>query len=272
MTADVPTFDDFVSAIYEQATTVSGWTFATLPNPALPNFIDITNFTEMYFVGRTPSKAIKQMNNVYGAMQASMGISTLTDTKIGDATLMYFSRVVTKVQQGPWDATMGNIITQVSNRFPLSNATLGAMPSITPVFYADSIDPTTWFSVYGEYCSLLGDAQETFLDQVLRVYVLFAHQRATWGGYATNEYYVAQTYQGLGGGFFSGLASAVTGLIKTVSSGARFISGIHEALDPVQQKKLNAVCSYVTAHPEDFGEYGMVHIQNSGLLDQVILG
>jgi len=272
MTSDVPTFDNFVSAIYTQAATIAGWSFATLPNPAIPNFVDVGDITNMLFVGPTPSKAIKQMNAVYAAIQAALGISTLTDTKIGDSTLMYFSRVITEPNGQIWDTTMSTTVTQVSNRFPLSNQTLGAMPSLTPVFYADEIDPTTWFSVYGEYCSLIGDVSETFLDQVLRVYILFAHQRASWGSYATNEFYVAQVYQGLGGGFFNGLMNAVSGFIKTVSSGAKFITGVHDSIDAMSQRKLNLVCSEITGKPEVYGEYGMVNLQNSGQLDQLLMG
>jgi len=271
MVSDVPTFNNFVQSIYSQAT-VGGWEFDTLPLPAIPNFIDTLDITNMYFQGPTVSAALKQMNVIYGALQANLGTSTLTDTKIGDATLMYFSRVITKPQVGVWDTTMLSSITQVSNRFPLSNATLGAMPSLTPVFYADEIDPTTWFSVYGEYCSLLGDVSDTFNDQVLRVFVLFAHQRATWGGYGNNEFYIAQVYQGLGGGFFYALSNAVTGILKTAGTVGRFVSGIHDTVDALTQRKLDTACTEFTSKPHIYGANGMMELQKGGHLDQLLMG
>jgi len=270
MTSDVPTFNNFVQSLFAQAS-VGNWTFATLSAPALPNFIDVFDHTNMYFQGPTVTAAVKQLNVIYGALQANLGVTTFTDTKIGDCTLMYFSRVITKSQSGTWDSTMLSQITQVSNRFPLSNATLGAMPSITPVFYADEIDPTTWFSVYGEYCSLLGDVSDTFLDQVERVYVLFAHQRATYGGYATNEFYTAQVMQGLGGGFFYGLVGAVSGFLKTVSSVGKFASGFHDALEPMTQKKLDTVREEITSKPHIYGEQGFMSLQRGGHLDEMLL-
>jgi len=160
-TGDTRVFNDFVSVMYPRSA-VGGYIFSPTAAPGIPDFFDINTVTELYFQGDTPPIAFNNVNALFGIIQGGLGTSTWQDSMIGGSTrpnLLGYTFILEEdnVGQG-WDNTMFLQVTRCSNRVPMTQQTIGSLPTLAPVFYAGGqVTGAGYLVWYGEFATLLGD-------------------------------------------------------------------------------------------------------------------
>jgi hypothetical protein len=269
--SDTNQFDDFMQALFPFAPVVNNNQFANFPNPAIPNFIDVNEFTNMYFVGATPTAAISQVNGMSSLIQASLQFSSYTDVRVDNPTLMYFTQIIADLPVGQWDETQRYPIYQVSNRFPLSSQIISTLPNLTPVFYAGQSKTAAGFLAwYSEYSTLLAEDVDVF-TMITRWFRMFAHLRASRGGWGPDEYYLFRASQNKGGGFFGGIKGMLSSVVKGIANFSGAINSIAKPIsDSFQQRQVHDMIEEVCGHPEKYGNdpYLMMKMQTTGFLSR----
>jgi len=272
-TSDTDDFNDFVGLLFPYAPVISGHIFATYPAPSLPNYIDLLVTDQMYFVGVTPTAALNQVNAMSGIIQSAVGLSSYTDVSVKNHTSIMFSKVLEDIPVTTWDLTQSAALQFVSNRFPLSSQVVATLPTLTSVFYAgDSKTGAGYLAWYSEYATILSETITEF-SMVTRWFRMFAHQRASRGGWSPDEYFLEQAKQDAGGGFWGGIVAAATGALQGYANHFTGGGGFRQKGDHLEMKgPVHAVLGEIANNPSAYkhGVYAIMKLQSTGGLSRML--